>query len=60
VEDGDLLLGDVIQSFGGRAVTSSSDLLTSLEERKAGETVSIRYLRDGRTGESQVTLLGNP
>lgn len=59
-EDGDLLLGDVIQSFGGRAVTSGSDLLTSLEERKAGETVSIRYLRDGRTGESRVTLQGNP
>jgi S1-C subfamily serine protease len=59
-EDGDLLLGDVIQSFGGRAVSSGSDLLTSLEERKAGETVSIRYLRDGRTGESRVTLQRNP
>jgi S1-C subfamily serine protease len=58
-EDGDLLLGDVIQSFGGRPVTSSSDLLNALEEKKAGEKVLIRYLRDGRAGESQVTLQGN-
>jgi S1-C subfamily serine protease len=59
-EDGDLLLGDVIQSFGGRSVASSGDLLSALEEKKAGETVSIRYLRDGRPGESRVTLQGSP
>jgi S1-C subfamily serine protease len=58
--DGDLLLGDVIQSFGGRRVASGSDLLNALEEKKAGETVPIRYLRDGRPGEAQVRLQGTP
>ncbi len=59
-EEGDLLLGDVIQSFGGRPVASSGDLLNALEEKKAGETVSIKYLRDGRTGEARVTLKDGP
>jgi S1-C subfamily serine protease len=59
-EEGDLLLGDVIQSFGGRAVASGSDLLNALEEKRDGETVPIRYLRDGRPGEARVTLQGTP
>ena len=59
-EDGDLLLGDVIQSFGGRPVVTGSGLLSALEEKKAGEAVSIRYLRDGRLAEARVTLRGSP
>ena len=44
-EDGDLLLGDLIRSFGGRRISSGNDLLSALEETKAGERVAVGYLR---------------
>ena len=59
-EDGDLLLGDLIRSFGGRRISSGNDLLSALEETKAGERVAVGYLRDGRPAEASVTLQGSP
>jgi len=57
-DDGDILLGDVVKRFGDKEITSGGDLMNALEERKEGETVSIKVLRDGRPMELRVTLQG--
>jgi S1-C subfamily serine protease len=53
---GGLDLGDVIVEVAGRPVRSADDLVLALERRKAGETVAVVLLRDGRTREAQVRL----
>ncbi len=55
-EEGSILLGDVIREFGGKEITSGGDLLNLLEERKAGETVRLRVLRDGQPADTAITL----
>jgi S1-C subfamily serine protease len=49
-------IGDVLQSIDGKPVSSFADLLQILEQRKAGDVVRVRFLRDGRTQETQVRL----
>jgi S1-C subfamily serine protease len=55
---GGLDLGDAIVEVAGRPVRSAEDLVLALERRKAGETVAVVLLRDGRTREVQVRLSG--
>jgi S1-C subfamily serine protease len=49
-------LGDVIQSVDGKKVSSTADLLEVLEEKKAGDVVSVDVLRDSRRQQVQVRL----
>jgi S1-C subfamily serine protease len=49
-------LGDVIVGIGGKPVRSSADVLLALEERKAGETVDVEIVRDGRRSTARVAL----
>ena len=53
---GGLDLGDVIVEVAGRPVRSADDLVLALERRKAGETVAVKLLRDGRTRVVEVRL----
>jgi S1-C subfamily serine protease len=55
-QDGNLILGDIIVGLDGKPVTSLDDLLSLLEQRQPGETVSIALLRDGQKVEQQITL----
>ncbi|MFQ5429308.1 MAG: S1C family serine protease [Phycisphaerae bacterium] len=43
--DGSFILGDIIQEIDGKPVNTMDDLLTILEQRKAGDRVTITYLR---------------
>jgi len=54
--DGRLILGDVIVSFGGAPMDGSEDLQAALDMRRAGETVKLGILRDGRETAVAVTL----
>ena len=54
--DGRLALGDVIQTLDGVAVEDSEDLRAALDRRRAGETVRLGLLREGRDTEVTVTL----
>jgi S1-C subfamily serine protease len=49
-------IGDVLQSIDGKPVSSFADLLLVLEQKKAGDVVRVRVLRDSRPQEVQVRL----
>jgi S1-C subfamily serine protease len=55
-ENGDLLLGDVIQAVEGRKVSTYDDLATALEKKKPGESVRLTVQRSGRPLEADVPL----
>ncbi|HYG63595.1 MAG TPA: trypsin-like peptidase domain-containing protein, partial [Thermoanaerobaculia bacterium] len=50
------VVGDIILRVDGEEVDSAGDLLLALEERKAGDSVPVEVLRDGRRQRLDVTL----
>jgi len=48
--------GDVVINVDGKTVTGSSTLRNALSNHKAGERVSVTYLRDGKTIQTEATL----
>lgn len=52
--------GDIITAVDGMPVATVADLYESLEDKRPGETVKVRYLRDGRHHETLVTLSTRP
>ncbi|MFC3119614.1 PDZ domain-containing protein [Jhaorihella thermophila] len=55
-----IVLGDIILALGDDAVRRSQDLVAALETRRAGETVDLTILRDGREITLQVALAAAP
>jgi S1-C subfamily serine protease len=55
-EEGRLVLGDVIVAIDGKPIKSGKDLFAVLEQYKAGDTVTVSYLRDGQKQETKATL----
>ena len=51
-------VGDVIVELDGRKVTTVNDLYRVLDQRKVGDTVSVKVRRDGRDHEFKVQLTG--
>jgi S1-C subfamily serine protease len=54
--DGSIVPGDVIVALSGRPLRRVADLLSALDERNPGETVTASVLRDGRRIELAMTL----
>jgi S1-C subfamily serine protease len=54
--DGSIAPGDVIVALSGRTLRRVADLLSALDERSPGETVTVSVLRDGRRIELATTL----
>lgn len=54
--DGSIVGGDVITAINDEPVTSLDDMLTALEKRQPGETVSLTVWRNGRTRKLSVPL----
>lgn len=52
--------GDLILSFDGQGVDLVEGLVERVRAKKAGETVTVRYRRDGEEGEARVTLGARP
>ena len=48
--------GDKIVSFDGTSVSTSNDLVTAVQQHKAGDTVSVTVERDGQQVEITTTL----
>lgn len=55
--DGSILPGDVITAINDEAVTDLDDMLTTLERRAPGETVSLSVWRSGQTRKVSVVLV---
>ncbi len=53
---GRILLGDVIVAVDGRRIRKSGELGLALERHRAGETVNVTLVRDGKVREVKVTL----
>ncbi|HLU97346.1 MAG TPA: trypsin-like peptidase domain-containing protein [Thermobifida alba] len=55
--------GDVIVRVADRTVTDPNVLIAEIRSHRPGDTITVTYERDGRTGNTQVTLaaqsLGN-
>jgi S1-C subfamily serine protease len=55
-EQGHIILGDVIVAIDDKPIKSSKDLFDVLEQFKAGDTVTVTYMRDGKKQEAKATL----
>jgi putative serine protease PepD len=51
-----LKAGDVIETFAGRKIPSSDDLIAAVSARKPGDKVTARCVRHGKTKTVQITL----
>jgi S1-C subfamily serine protease len=56
LEQGRLVLGDVITAIEGRPINRSSDLMKALDGRRAGDEVTLTILRDEETMTVKATL----
>lgn len=52
--------GDIVLSIGDEATHEPADLLTAVANHRPQERVQIRYLRDGRTLTTQITIAERP
>lgn len=55
-DEGGVLLGDVLFSFDGHAVTSPRDLLARLDHDRVGREARLRLLRAGQVVDRTVTV----
>lgn len=53
LSDGSIRLGDLITDVDGQPVRQVEDLLSAIEERKEGEVVTLRIIRNGDPRQSQ-------
>lgn len=53
---GQIRVGDIILSIDGKPVTTSDDMYLVLEKYKPGDTVTVKYWREGRTFEKKIML----
>jgi len=55
-----LRAGDVITAVAGKQITSADDLRAAINARRPGDTVSIRYTRNGKTDTVAAKLANRP
>jgi pimeloyl-ACP methyl ester carboxylesterase len=52
--------GDILLAVGGRKVSQPAQFVAAIAERKAGETLTVEFARDGKRSEKELTLKGRP
>jgi hypothetical protein len=52
--DGSILVGDLVTHIDGEPVLEAEDLLSAVEEKKEGDTVSLRVLRKCDPGRAEI------
>jgi S1-C subfamily serine protease len=52
--------GDVVVAFDGKSVSSAAALQTAVDSKRPGDSVTITYVRDGKTKTVRVTLDTRP
>lgn len=53
---GRIYLGDIILSVDGKEVNNLDDIYQVLDKKKIGDTVEVKYRRDGKTMKTKVVL----
>ena len=56
IDDGELIVGDIILSLGGQRIEDREDLLDALEQYRIGDRVTLRLLRDDSEIDAEVVL----
>ena len=56
ISEGDVEWGDIIVGFGDVPIEDTEDLMSFLRRRRVGETITVTYVRDGETRQTEVTL----
>jgi S1-C subfamily serine protease len=51
---------DVVVAVDGKQIESMDELIAEVRQRKVGETLEIDYLRAGKPGSTQLTLVEKP
>ena len=59
-EKGGILLGDVLLTMGGKALSAMDDLLAALSGEEVGKATSIDLIRGGKTTSLKVTIGERP
>ncbi len=54
--DGSVSVGDIIQKIDDRQVKNAFDLLNALDHYQTGDTITLTYLRNGKTQTVQIKL----
>jgi S1-C subfamily serine protease len=52
--------GDVITAIDGKKVTEAAELQSAIDAKRPGDTVSVTYVRDGKTKTVEVKLAVRP
>lgn len=55
-EDGGIRVGDIITSVNGRAIDDGTELVVAVRTFAPGDAITVGYERNGRAGETTVTL----
>jgi putative serine protease PepD len=58
--EANLQVGDVITAVGGIRVTDSASLQKAVDAKKPGDSLTLTYVRNGKTASAQVTLAQRP
>ena len=58
--DAGLQTGDAVTAIDGKAVTKAAELSGAIDAKRPGDTVSITYLRNGKTKTVEVKLAARP
>jgi S1-C subfamily serine protease len=53
---GRVSLGDILIAVDGKTVSSANELFLVLEQYKVGDTVTVKFLREGKERQAKVTL----
>lgn len=59
-EQAGLAADDVIVALDGEEITSFSDLVLAVRRSEVGDTVTVRYIRDGQQETVDITLVERP
>jgi serine protease Do len=51
-----LKVGDIITTIDGRSIKDGDDLVNEIASRRPGSTIRLGYLRDGKQGDTTVTI----
>jgi serine protease Do len=55
-EKGGIKVGDIITTIDGRPIKDGDDLVNEITSRKPGMTIRLGYVRDGKPGDTTVTI----
>jgi putative serine protease PepD len=51
--------GDIITAINGQRITGADELVVQIRKHRPGDTITLTYVRGGKTGTAKVTLGGS-